>query len=612
MLAKWFRVIFSFILLGGGIWFLTRAGAPASDSFLHRQALAQMNLPALRSAHAPAGQSAADSIEATVITDIPAPVVRQLRAVPAGLGAEARWRQADDRLNLEWFDNEAAQQRLAAISAQAGPDNYPIQLAAPAGEAMAPLLQGVSFPAINFEQSLAGVPPDPDMMVGPNHIVVGVNTSFAVYSKSGALLAGPIRYTDLWSDGQGGTLCGPGPLTEQLLFDPFSTYDESADRFILGITANFAPPDALLPGMNGYLCLAVSQTGDPTQGWYLYSVDANPGGGTDYFADFPHIGTGQQAIYASANMFNVLTGKIQMYAFAILKSNLYAGNPTIYSRVPVSVGGPVAILRSFYLTMEPVDLHGYTTGGWPTNPNESHYFVASKIRAICPGGSCSDSSLRVYAFNNPFSSPTVTTVKTLTVDVYRPPVAQPQLGGNNLTANDTRALDAEYRAGDVWVAHHTTCNPGSGNVMCVRWYQIDVNGAATALVQQGTFAGNNEFRSFPSLAVDRCGNMALGYTKTSAAMYPSVFMAGREVNDPLGQLKGEAQAKAGERAYVSEISADVPPHRWGDYTQLVVDPNGRTLWYIGEYAGNQNPPDPNREVYWSTWVQSYQWPSCTP
>lgn len=609
MSAKWFRLGLVLIVLIGGGWLLARATAPAWESYARRQALAQINLPALGLSEAAQQQAAADVIEEVVITDIGAPTTRRLRDVIAGVVPDNSRLAAD---NLEWFEDEAAQARLAAQAAQAGPDDYPIQLAAPGDNIAGSLNPGAGFPAVNFEQSLAGVPPDPDLMVGANHIVVGVNTSFAIYSKSGNLLAGPIRYADLWSDGQGGTLCGPGPVEEQLLFDPFSTYDESAGRYILGITANYAPPGSPLPGMNGYLCLAVSQSSDPTQGWYLYSVDANPGAGTDYFADFPHIGTGQQAIYASANMFNLFTGKIQMYAYAIEKSNLYAGNSTIYSRVPVSVGGRLAVLRSFYLTLEPVDLHGYNNGGWPTNPDEPHYFVASKIRALCPGGSCSDSSLKVYAYSNPFTLPTVTNIKTLSVDPYRPPVAQPQLGGNDLKANDTRLLDAEYRSGDVWVAHHTTCNPGSGNVMCVRWYQIDVNGSNTSLVQQGTFASNGEFRSFPSLAVDRCGNMALGYTKTSAAMYPGVFVAGRELNDPLGQLKGETQAKAGERPYVSEISADVPPHRWGDYTQLVTDPNGRILWYIGEYAGNQNPPDPNREVYWSTWVQAYQWSSCTP
>ena len=62
------------------------------------------------------------------------------------------------------------------------------------------------------------------------------------------------------------------------VFDPNAVYDEQADRFVLGIDAD---------GVN--YCIAVSQTGDPTGSWNIYSFQT--GSSTDFF-DYPHAGIG--------------------------------------------------------------------------------------------------------------------------------------------------------------------------------------------------------------------------------------------------------------------------------------------------------------------------------
>src|SRR4029077_10023389 len=55
---------------------------------------------------------------------------------------------------------------------------------------------GVDFdgvPAQNF------APSDSNMAVGPNHLVETVNVRFAVYNKSGTILAGPTNFTTLFA-----------------------------------------------------------------------------------------------------------------------------------------------------------------------------------------------------------------------------------------------------------------------------------------------------------------------------------------------------------------------------------------------------------------------------
>ena len=102
------------------------------------------------------------------------------------------------------------------------------------------------------------------------------------------------------------------------------------------------------------------------------------------------------------------------------------------------------------------------------------------------------------------------------------------MGGSSLQANDNRLLDVEYWAGKLWTNHAIGCNPGLGTVNCIRWYEIDISSGSPSLVQQGTFSSDNEYRSFPDLGVNACGDMLLGYTKMSNSTYPSVYVAGAQ------------------------------------------------------------------------------------
>ena len=207
---------------------------------------------------------------------------------------------------------------------------------------------GVNFKAIDYTQSQQGVPPDPDIMVGKDHVVVGVNTSFQVFDKTGTSLVGPTLYEDLW-----GSNCGSG--SSVTFFDPFSQYDEENGRYVLGITA-YDP--SVNSGDNGWACLAISQTDSAAGAWWLYSFDGNPGSGTDYFMDYPHIGVGQDAIYLSANMFG--TGFARNHIFAYDKDAMYAGQPASF----------VKFNEYSSFTWQPAKLKGYETGGWPTEANE--------------------------------------------------------------------------------------------------------------------------------------------------------------------------------------------------------------------------------------------------
>ena len=575
--SKMGQVALILVLLVGGVWLVGRQVGLVAETQT-RQAAVQLALAPGRD-----GSSAAASVNlgndmVLVYGEPVAAAEVEMMDVASGPAAsdplleQYRSGEADIEVN-EGPVSEAAFQALVAESLKQGVDKS-VQVYS--GEAIeSTLTAGASFKAIDYTQSQQGVPPDPDIIVGRDHIIVGVNTSFQVFDKNGNSLVGPTLYASFW-----GANCGTG--SSVVMFDPYGAYDEENNRYVMGITAYDPNVNG---GDNGYACIAVSKTDSATGGWWLYSFDGNPGTGTDYFFDYPHIGVGQDALYLSANMFGA--SFVRNHVMAFQKDVMYAGGSANY--VKLNIG-------STNFTLQPAKLKGYLTGGWPTNASEPHYFVDAQYGN-------NQNRLTVWQFANPWGTPSMTQAGTVTVNSYSLPVSQPQSGSTGLMqGNDNRLLDVEYWGGKLWAAHTVGCNPGSGTVNCVRWYEINMSSGTPSLVQQGTFASNSTYRSFPDLGVNACGDMLVGYSVMSSSTFPSIYVAGREAGDPAGQLKSETLLKAGEGYYTAYDSS---PRRWGDYTGLALDPDGVTYWYLGEYSRVQ------ATARWSTWVGAFSWSGCS-
>ena len=100
--------------------------------------------------------------------------------------------------------------------------------------------------------------------------------------------------------------------------------------------------------------------------------------------------------------------------------------------------------------------------------------------------------------------------------------------------------------------------------------------------------------------MDQFGDIAVGYSASSAAIHPEIRWAGRLAGDPLNTLgQGEATVFQGAGSQVATNS------RWGDYSDMTIDPvDDCTFWYTTEYlkaTGSFN---------WSTRVGSFKFPSC--
>ena len=143
------------------------------------------------------------------------------------------------------------------------------------------------------------VPPDPNMAVGPNHIVQWVNNALVTFDKHGNVLQGPIPDETFW-----GSYLG---TCDQLggMSDPIVKYDRAADRWIVAEVA--------IPVISQFVqCFAVSKTSDPT-----FTSDAN-GLNTSYYTwaygfgtkvnDYDKISVWPDGYYVNWNIFDASSG----------------------------------------------------------------------------------------------------------------------------------------------------------------------------------------------------------------------------------------------------------------------------------------------------------------
>ena len=90
-----------------------------------------------------------------------------------------------------------------------------------------------------------------------------------------------------------------------------------------------------------------------------------------------------------------------------------------------------------------------------------------------------------------------------------------------------------------------------------------------------------------SINIDGAGNIALGYSVSGDATFPSIRYTSRAATDPLGQMAGgEVTCVAGTGSQTSSTN------RWGDYSTLSVDPaDDCTFWLTSEYYPTTSASD---------------------
>jgi len=148
----------------------------------------------------------------------------------------------------------------------------------------------------------------------------------------------------------------------------------------------------------------------------------------------------------------------------------------------------------------------------------------------------------------------------------------------------------------IVAVHSINTTAGAGGV---RWYEFQVDRSRNlTLRQQGTYAPDGFFRWMASAAIDRFGNIGIGYSFGGTPNFAGQRFAARLANDPLGQMTlRETVLAEGEAAQGNTL-------RWEDYAQTAIDPDDDcTIWYVGDYLKKD-------AASYSTKIGAFRLPGC--
>jgi hypothetical protein len=466
-------------------------------------------------------------------------------------------------------------------------------------------------------------PSDNSLAVGPGHVMQAVNSQVAVFTKDGTIVYGPIG-THTFFQGFG-EVCGSRPNGDAVV-----RYDQLARRWLVvmpifrravtttapgavappGIAARPGqasdpgspappapvppptppgmPPGGVSAGGTYAICYAVSASEDPLGAYHRYVFERT------LFPDYP-----RPAVWPDGYYVPTSTGDdvIEKHVCVVDRAKMLAGRPATEQCVIVP---DVNFLNT-------ADLDGtlLPPAGAPN-------------LVVATGGTqlrhdIDDDGLYVWKMHVDWATPARTRLdgpRKVPVTPYR------YLCGGQLTncvpqPGVERRLDAQgdklmarlvyRRVGErqslVGVHSVDTAAGGGG----VRWYELRLDAAGDPqLHQQGTFAPDAAYRWMASPAMDRQGNLVVGYSFGSARHFPGQRMAARLADDPKGELTFR------ETVFVDGEASQTSTLRWEDYTQTAVDPaDDCTIWYVGDYL------QAGRETY-STRIGAVRVPGCRP
>ncbi len=443
-------------------------------------------------------------------------------------------------------------------------------------------LQGVTT-GLNFEgQStqdtrnvfgFAFVPPDTNGAPGATQFVQIVNVTLGIYNKhTGALVMTPVAIRTLWT-GFG----GPCEFQTPDGGDPVVLYDHLAGRWLvsqLQFNSTFTENEE---------CVAISTSSDATGSYNRYEFDFGAN-----FPDYPKYGIWPDAYYNTANIFSA-HGFAGAEACAFDRKAMLAGAPAkaICFQQPSSVS-----------SLLPSDLDGRTLPP-AVSPN---YFV----------GLADSTHLNLFKFHADFAHPAKSTFKGPTLVSVAPfseicarattvaCIAEPSPGEKVDGLSDRLMFRLAYRNFDdheSLVVNHTVAGGVLGGD---RWYEIRNPGGTPSVFQQGTIVDPYVDYWLGSVAMDKVGDLALGFSASGKRLAPSIYVAGRGAQDPAGILSGPLVLAGGVGVQVHSFK------RWGDYSSMTVDPTDDcTFWYTNEYYPVTG------SFAWSTRIGSFKFDSCT-
>ncbi|MGH9302245.1 MAG: hypothetical protein ACRD0E_10215, partial [Acidimicrobiales bacterium] len=406
----------------------------------------------------------------------------------------------------------------------------------------------------NAQGGNATEPPDTQVAVGPNQIVEMVNSTLAVFDRSGhQLLAKDLNI-----------FYGFPPAYSQT--DPWVLWDPNSGRWFASTTSDAGSGPS--PSASE-VDLAVSAGPDATGGWYVYSVDSNTAG----LDDQPKLGLTTDKVLLAWSQFDT--------------SGKFVGNDIrIMAKGPLLSGG-----RAFTYSHGPdATSFGYVPVASSAGPDS--YFVyngGSFLGVVAVTGSpplgirLVETDLAITP-TAAFSSPTAT-----------------QPGGSLLSSSppidtgDDRLVSAVQAGGELWTAATDQCTPAGDSVVrsCLRLIKVALTSSGPRLLQDSDYGQAGGYVYYPSVVADSAGDMFVSFSASSSTRFASAEVA---IEAPGAAAPGPATTLfAGQATYGGT--------RFGDYSASSPDPtNPGSVWVGAEFAGSATLPVGDQPWNWGTGI----------
>jgi Fibronectin type III domain len=430
-------------------------------------------------------------------------------------------------------------------------------------------------PAVNnVDSSFAGIdsfteasvqagnvePPDTQMAVGLTQIVEMVNQTGQVYDKVSHAKIGPnfsLATFFLMST------VDPNYLAS----DPRILYDRSLEHWyatMLGFN---------LSTNRSTVFLAVSATSDPFGVWHVYHAYDGAGGntinGSNLLCDQPKLGYSADKITIACTDFDNGSNFYGAVLIVASKSQAIAGSTTL----AIGTAGP---LNAFGV-VPAQDLS-------VANPA----FMVENLS----NGPAPSAAARLWAFiGDPAMGPVTIGTASLPMTPTSVPINAVQKGSATLiNTGDDRFMSAVILNGQLWASGAENCTPATDTAVrtCMRVLHFDLT--TPTLVNSTTAGVPGKYIYYPTLSLADTGNVAIVYSRSSAADYPGVF-ATQQLFGSDGVYFGGGPLVVGTQPYAGG--------RWGDYSAAATDLyNSNNIWVAGEWSTATGSPSAS----WSTQI----------
>ncbi len=437
----------------------------------------------------------------------------------------------------------------------------------------------VSFAALG--DNLLVAPPDTDGAVGTNHVMTMLNSQVRIQSRLGTNLS-TVTLSNFWRTA----------YAFKDIFDPRVIYDPYANRWVATVLTDRQTT-------NSSLLIGVSATGDPTGSWTLSRIKIDNQTSNYYWADYPNLGFNKDWVSVSVSLAITTNQLSRSRIYLLNRTNLYAGN----------VSG-----ASYNLDAATYGFNQAPAITYDTNLS-TLYFVQSgngSFMNTVGTNTTVKGIVLIWTVTGAITNPVLTLTTTLT----NLPSADPWAHSENTLVNvarqpgisvgintgDARMQKVLYRNGSLWCSHTILLPYTNVNRASVQWWQLAPGGGVLQQARIDDSAGITSY-AYPTLAVNRFGDVLVGYSRYSTNQYASANYSYRDFYERDNELQNSYVFKAGEGIYYKQAPSPDSRNRWGDYSSTVVDPlNDADFWTIQEYAATPNGTGQNNlDGRWGTW-----------